>query len=515
MKIKTTFLCFFWTTLLFAQNEVPQISNLTLTPIDGNKLSITYDLSDAENDEVVVNVVISDNGGENFRMDIDNLTGDVNELQAVGNGKEIIWDYSDLGELTDEYTIKLVADDLQEVDIQAIVDQVDSVRLRSDLVSIEGTRHRNQGLEKLLETRDLIQSTFSESGMQVANQAVPFGNFMGDNVIGTQLGTANDSEIYTTITHYDGVTNCPAADDNGSGTVGLMMAARILSQYNFKKSLRFIAFDLEEVGLVGSERYVNLGIPAGDNIAGVLNLEMIGYYTERPNTQSFPQGFNLLYPDQFAQVADNDFKGDFLANIGKVQQDDWSLAFTDAAALYVPDLKVITFKAPSNWSSIAPDLGRSDHAPFWIANIPAVMLTNTSEFRTPHYHAPSDSVGTLNFTFMSNVVKATVATLAEQAEIQHSSIATATIDLQATPTLEWNPCWKAVFPNPVKQTLHLSTTDCTEGLAYAKIFALDGRLIFNQKQANNVSNWTLDVSDLTTGVYWLETNLGRQKIIKL
>lgn len=515
MKLKATLVCLFWTTILAAQNQIPQITNLNLTAVGDQQLRITYDLADAENDEVMVNVLISDNGGENFRVGTNNLTGDVNELQAVGSDKEIIWDYADLTELADEYVIKLVADDLQTIDIHSVIAEVDSLRLRSDLESIEGIRHRDQGLEKLLETRDLIQRTFVENGLQVTSQAVPFGNFTGENVIGTKLGTANDAEIYANISHYDGVRNSPAADDNGSGTVGLLMAARILSQYNFKKSLRFMAYDLEEVGLVGSERYVALGIPAGDNIVGVVNFEMLGYYTERPNTQQFPQGFELLYSDQVAESAADDFRGNFVANIGLVNQGGWSNVFAEAAALYVPDLKTLTLDAPSNYASIAPDLARSDHSPFWKANIPAIMLTNTSEFRTPHYHQPSDTIGTLNFTFMANIVKAAIAMLAEQAEIQHSSVTTATIDLRTTPTVAWHPCWNAAFPNPATETLYLSTTDCDEGLTYAKLFALDGRLIFNQKQNTGVTNWALDLTQLTTGVYWLETNLGRQQVVKL
>ena len=56
------------------------------------------------------------------------------------------------------------------------------------------------------------------------------------------------------------------------------------------------------------------------------------------------------------------------------------------------------------------DLLRSDHAPFWRAEIPALMLTDTAEFRNPYYHTPADKINTLDFDFMLKVCKATIAT---------------------------------------------------------------------------------------------------------
>ena len=64
------------------------------------------------------------------------------------------------------------------------------------------------------------------------------------------------------------------------------------------------------------------------------------------------------------------------------------------------------------------DTFRSDHVPFWLAGIPAIMLTDTANFRNPHYHAPTDTVDTLNYRFMANVTRALVATVAEHAGIR-------------------------------------------------------------------------------------------------
>lgn len=515
MKVLTTTVFLFLSTFLLAQNQIPQITSLTLNHSGDQELTITYDVTDAENDEVIVNLLISDNGGKSFRVNTTGATGDLNELQTVGSGKTIVWNYDGATETTGEYIIKLTVDDLQVIDIQEIVNQVDSNRLRSNLELIEGVRHRSTGIVRLQETRDFIEQTFIENDLQSEVQVFPFSALDGYNYIGTDLGTASDADVYVLTAHYDTVAGSPGADDNGSGTVGMLEAARILAPYQFKKSIRYIGFDLEETGLNGSRKYVSEGIPAGDNLVGVLNLEMIGYYTEVPNTQEFPNGFNLLYPEQYGAVEANAFRGDFVANIGKVNQNDWSALYASAAANYVPDLSVITFQAPSNWQAIAPDLGRSDHAPFWMADIPAVMITNTSEFRTPYYHEASDTIGHLNLTFMSNIVKAAVATLAEQAEIQHSSSVTASIELMMTPTKEIALCTIQLFPNPVKNKLNLMITNCDQAPSYAKLFSLDGHLIMEQQMISTSKHLQLDLQSLPKGVYFLETDLGREKLIKM
>jgi Zn-dependent M28 family amino/carboxypeptidase len=66
---------------------------------------------------------------------------------------------------------------------------------------------------------------------------------------------------------------------------------------------------------------------------------------------------------------------------------------------------------------MAPVLRRSDHAGFWDAGIPALMLTDTSEFRNPNYHLATDTIGTLNIDFITLVARAATATLASLAKL--------------------------------------------------------------------------------------------------
>ena len=497
-------------TASFGQNQPPEISNVNLI-LNGNEtLTIQYDLLDLENDAVNISLRIRNSDGITSSINTQNASGDI-DMVNPGIGKSIEWDYAGILTTSDDYIIKLVAEDMTMIDIQSIVNQVDSNNLKMDLEMIEGIRHRNTGPDHLQATRDLIDQRFSDYGLNATIQDFDFGAYIGKNHIGTKNGTTDDALIYICDAHYDGVSNGPGADDNGSGVAGILEAARVLSNYNFKKTIKFIGFDLEEAGLKGSEAYVLNNISAEEEIAGVLNFEMIGYYTEAPNTQIFPTGFNILFPNEYAIVENNDFKGDFIANIGVEGQNDWELIYENAAATYVPDLKVITFTAPDNWLFIAPDLGRSDHAPFWLSDRPAVMLTGTAEFRNPDYHTVNDTSGVLNYTFMSNVVKAAVATLAEEAGVHNSSFVEETINIMVNSTEDINSCDFYLSPNPAHEALIFDTQNCPSYFEKVTIYDLNGKVIFNQEDI--YAGLELDISSWANGIYILKADQFLERFI--
>ncbi len=487
------------TTLLFSsvlgwtQNQAPDISNLSLSMTGDNTLTITYDLSDAENDACFVSLYISNDNGTTYQVDASGAEGDVNALISVGNNKSISWNYTETPSADGSYQVKIVADDQQIIDIQGVVDQVDQANLLSKLTFVEGIRHRNTGLNHLLEVREFIDNQFVDFGLNAENTTFDYQGFLAKNYISKIEGTDSDGEIYILCGHYDTVSNSPGADDNGTSVVGMLEAARILSQYNFKKTIKFISFDLEELGLVGSTNYVNNNLMDTETINGILNFEMIGYATEEPNTQSLPTGFNLLFPEAYNEVESQGFRGNFIINVGKANQNDWEDAFSEAADAYVPNLRVITIAAPANWQTLTPDLGRSDHAPFWVAGHPAVMLSGTANFRNPNYHTPGDTIGTINFNFMSNVVKATVGTLAEQAGIQHSDWAVASIQVTAVEAIFSKEI--LIFPNPSKQIIHLNTK--FGDIESVSFMNTSGKVVL--KADNPIES--IDISTLNSGFY--------------
>ncbi|MBK9017201.1 MAG: M28 family peptidase [Saprospiraceae bacterium] len=478
--MKKSFLpiCLLLSSLTFAQNLPPVLSNVQVQLMGNNSFVISYDLTDAESDPVTVSFRAAAYGASALDYNTANATGDIGAGIAPGTGKQIEWDFSAYAaQAPNDFRLMLVADDLQSIDIQSLVDQVDSTRLIGDLSFIEGIRHRTAGAAHLQEVKDLIWFQFLDRGLETYQQSFTFGSYDAQNIIGRHPGTGETGETYLLGGHFDTVADAPGADDNGSAVAGVLEAMRILSQYPTKKSIKFIGFDLEEANLVGSTRYVSNGILNGESVAGMIDFEMIGYYTEAPNSQTLPAGFNLLFPDAYNAVASQDFKGNFITNVGKVGSSATLMQnFQAASAAYVPALRSVSVEAPAAWQSLTPDLGRSDHAPFWLANRPAIMLTDGANFRNPNYHTPGDTLGTINFTFMANVVKGTVATLAQLAEVHHADTWWVDTDF-FTPTNEAFDCGINISPNPARDLLLIDWTGCTAAIQRLTLLDALGRTV--------------------------------------
>ena len=399
------------------------------------------------------------------------MTGDVGFPIMAGTGKQIIIHDIPIG--VEPLFIRLTVLDRQPLDIAALVAQVDSTALKNRLDFIETVRHRTGNPTHLQAVRDSILDHFFVHRWETREQDVPFNAYTGKNLLGNRYGYASGQQTVLVDAHYDTVFGSPGADDNGSGTVGFMEIAEVLSPYPCANTLRFIGFDLEESGLVGSAEYVQK-IPSDEEVLGVFNLEMIGYYTEEPNTQELPQGFNLLFPNAYNQVAADSFRGNFITNVGNANSQSLVDLFRQSAQTYVPDLRVIDVVAPGN-GSIAPDLLRSDHAPFWVSNRKALMLTDGSEFRYDCYHQPSDLSTKLDFGFMQQVTQVTLAAAAQLADVRHGSWKT----VEAT-TLNASA---SVLDCSVKTWnngggIQLEIKDCViDTEARFQVFSVDGKML--------------------------------------
>jgi Zn-dependent M28 family amino/carboxypeptidase len=219
--------------------------------------------------------------------------------------------------------------------------------------------------------------------------------------------------------HYDSVPDCAGADDNASGVAGVLIAAKVLAAVQFKKTLVVACWDEEEAGLIGSKAWVSEAKASATDVRIAFVFEMIGYRSDQPDSQRLPNGIDLVFPDQAAQVADNQNRGDFLA----VVADDAAHAAADSLVAHAKGLALPTvwleLSADLKNSPLAHTLRRSDHASFWKAEYPAMMLTDTSEYRNAHYHCTEgeDSMETLDLDFATKVVAATVGAAADSLEI--------------------------------------------------------------------------------------------------
>lgn len=502
-KLKTGFFAvclLLGTPWMQAQNQAPQISNVALQiNTQDQSYALQYELSDAENDPMEVSIQFSTDGGKTYQtLSGAQVTGDVGYPVAAGARAAVCTGLNVTG--AGAYFFRVIADDRQPFDLQALVDEVDSVRLRQNLEFVEGVRHRTAGLAHLNATRDSIMSLFESLGLVATRHTFPFSNTTGENLVGSLPGTVAGDTVVIVDAHYDTVSNAPGADDNGSGTVGMMEVARLLSRYPAKKTQRYIGFDLEESGLIGSNRYVTSGIGAGEKIAGVFNFEMIGYWSNEPNSQELPTGFGLLFPLQAQQVADNQYRGDFITNVGNTNSAALALLYSSSAQQYVPGLKVITLQVPGNGAQV-PDLRRSDHASFWDAGYRALMLSDGANFRNECYHTAGDTLDEkLNFTFMSQVVKATLASVAQLAEIQHAGWATASF-VVTTGTQAPDPCQFKIFSD---QRLNIQS-ECPQSALQVAVYDLKGSLLLNQAiDLPEGGSWQLNTDQLPTGTYILK-----------
>ena len=235
---------------------------------------------------------------------------------------------------------------------------------------------------KLEETGGAVRRhAYPARGTEVANLAVDFGPPGGEPLV--------------VAAHYDTVPGTEGADDNGSAVCVLLGLARRLALRGPATPVRLVLFTLEEAPAFatpeqGSRRYLQDMTASAERTRGAIVLEMVGYTSQQ---QLYPAPLRWAgYPD----------RGDFVGIVGNRRSRhllaDIARGFRRNRALPVETLTV-----PFD-GRILPAVRLSDHASFWDAGLPAVMVTDTAFFRNPHYHRPSDRIETLDFDFMARLV---------------------------------------------------------------------------------------------------------------
>ncbi|MGB3516911.1 MAG: M28 family peptidase [Elainellaceae cyanobacterium] len=250
-----------------------------------------------------------------------------------------------------------------------------------------------------LQTLDYLEQSLTESGWQT--QRLPFAE--GVNLVAHLGSSSPGSDRLLLGAHYDTVAQSPGADDNASALAVVLEVARLLGTGNLQteRSLTLAIFDQEETGLLGS-RALAADTDQLQKLQGAIILDMVGYACHRPGCQTYP-GQLPLNP-----MSD---RGDFLAVIGDRPHPDLVQAFAPADSDRTPP--ILSLLVPAE-STLLPDVARSDHAAFWEKGIGAVLVTDTANFRNPHYHQASDRPETLDrefFTASAQRVWEAIATL--------------------------------------------------------------------------------------------------------
>jgi Zn-dependent M28 family amino/carboxypeptidase len=276
--------------------------------------------------------------------------------------------------------------------------------LHAHLQTLVGERHPFSSPEKLRQVERYLGEQLRLVGLAVETHAFEAFGSTYHNVVGT-LGAEPQTSPLIIAAHYDTVEGSPGADDNASGLAVLLDVARRLSGATLQRPVRFIAFCLEEEDLLGSLAYARYLREMNQPMLGAIVLECVGYACSEEGSQRVPPGVPVAVPSI----------GDFLAVVGNTASADLTSSVERATKPHVP---AISLMVPGN-GELLPDTRRSDHAAFWHYGYPAVMLTDTANFRNPHYHRAGDTLDTLNLAFMDKVtngVTAAVIQLAGQKE---------------------------------------------------------------------------------------------------
>lgn len=208
---------------------------------------------------------------------------------------------------------------------------------------------------------------FTNLGLEAEKKCYRQGWYNGCNIQATKVGQDPSKEVLVTA-HIDSVRN-KGADDDGSGTAALMEIARLVANTNPRHSIKFVGFDQEELGLIGSRAYVNELDESSDSILGVLQADMIGYDGDK---------------DSAIHIIDCD------------RQD----------SKFLKDGFVSVAKALGHEFDVIEDCtNRSDHASFWKKNIPAVLISENffGGDDNPCYHCQCDQIDLINLPYMTKI----------------------------------------------------------------------------------------------------------------
>ena len=258
--------------------------------------------------------------------------------------------------------------------------------------------------ENLDRAADYIGSELAAARGRTEHQAYTMDGQTYRNVI-AHFGPDSDERIVVGA-HYDAAGELPGADDNASAVAGLLELAHLFGRTAPPIHVELVAFTLEEPktmdgrGLFrseygGSAVHAKSLVEQSATVRVVLNLEMIGYFSDEEGSQGYPSSIvGLFYPS----------RGNFIHIVGKLGQGA-ALRLVKAAMTAATPLPVYSMSAPA-W---VEGIDKSDHTNYWNAGFDAVMITDTGFYRNRNYHTPQDTWDRLDYDRMAMVVQGVYA----------------------------------------------------------------------------------------------------------
>lgn len=311
------------------------------------------------------------------------------------------------------------------------------------------------------------------------------------NVIATKPGNVDPGQQVIICGHMDNTSEqpqvrAPGADDNGSGTVGVIEAARIFRDFNFEKTIKFCLWSGEEQGLLGSEAYASDAAGRGDTIVGVFNYDMIAW-------DGNGDGSIELHCGTMPSSQD-------LGHIFEEVVTDYQLPL---------DPEFLT------WNST----DRSDHASFWDYGFPAILgIEDFSSDFNPYYHTTSDDMPIIDEALFTYFVKGGIGSAATLALIDTANVGVD--DVIITPG---QYLLHRSYPNPFNSATTISFTLTSPANVALCVFDISGRKVatlYEGAMASGSHSITWNSGQIASGTYLYKitasdkTAVGRMTLLK-
>lgn len=302
--------------------------------------------------------------------------------------------------------------------VQAMIDQVSVSAVTATEEALTGVvAPMIDGAAYTIHTRHTLSGTpiqkatrYAGARLAARGLTVEYHTWNGatyPNVIGEIIGQTTPGDVVIIGAHLDDMPAgalAPGADDNASGSTAVLLAADIVSQYQWGCTLRFALWTGEEQGLLGSQAYAQRAFQRGETIRAYLNLDMLGFDSSGSGEISLVSRSSI--PGSVA-----------LMNL-----------FADVVDAYGLDL------APSRLTD--DGIGNySDNASFWTYGYASILAIEGLTFGlTPHYHTTSDTLANLNVPYLTEYVKASLGTFVHLSACLLAAPPTATATPSPTPT---------------------------------------------------------------------------------
>jgi len=311
---------------------------------------------------------------------------------------------------------------------------------------------------------DYLMETLEGFGLEPVKQVYSDG---GSNVYAVQEGTVYPEEYYMICAHYDAV-DYYCADDNASGSTGVLEAARIFSNLEFEYSIIYALWDEEEIGLIGSAHYASQAASNGDVIHAVINMDMISWDGDDDSTVEIHSSYD----------ASSNVLSDYIVDIIGL----YNIPLTPAVQI--------------------PGTTASDHSRFWVNDYAAVLVIEEyygGDFN-PYYHTEEDRIAILHMPYFHKMAQLSIGSLASLAS-PIPDVGTSIAEMG-----QFNQVQISNYPNPFNRETNIIFMLEEEShirISLVNSLGMEIRVLMNDIKSQGNHQLKLNMGDQPEGMYFL------------